>query len=153
MPRYWLLKSEPEVYSIDDLKKDKTTCWEGVRNYQARNFMWKEMSPGDRIIFYHSNATPSAAVGICEVVGHAVPDPSQFDRNSPYFEPKSSREEPRWWCREVRFVQKFKNPLPLEVLREDRRLSKMALLQKGSRLSVTPVTEGEFEALCLLGGV
>ncbi len=145
--QYWLMKSEPEVYGIDHLKKDKKTWWEGVRNYQARNFMMQEMSEGDLVFFYHSNAEPSGIAGICRVSHSAEPDKTQFDSKSEYFEPKSTKENPRWFCVQVEFVKKFENIIPLSELKEDKKLQGMAVLQKGQRLSVQPVSPEHFQLI------
>src|SRR5690606_27389126 len=110
---YWLMKSEPEVFSISDLERDGRTLWEGVRNYQARNFMMNDMKVGDEVLFYHSNAEPPGVAGIAQVSSAAVPDPTAFDKKSEYFEPKATKENPRWFCVEVKFVKKFKAVLPL----------------------------------------
>jgi predicted RNA-binding protein with PUA-like domain len=147
MPGYWLCKSEPDVYSIDDLRRDKVTGWEGVRNYQARNFMRDGMQPGDRVLVYHSNAEPTGVAGIAAVAGAAKADPTQFDPRSEYHDPKSTREEPRWLMRELRFVERFGRVVTLEELKSCKALHAMAALQKGSRLSVTPVTKAEFDAV------
>ena len=147
MPGYWLCKSEPDVYSIDDLRRDKVTGWEGVRNYQARNFMRDGMQPGDRVLVYHSNAEPTGVAGIAEVAGAAKADPTQFDPTSEYHDPKSTREEPRWMMRELRFVERFARVVTLEELKGCKALGAMAALQKGNRLSVTPVTKAEFDAV------
>lgn len=149
--KYWLMKSEPEVFSIDDLKKAKESFWDGVRNYQARNFMMNDMSIGDLILFYHSNAEPSGIAGIAKVSKKASADPTQFDKKSEYFDEKSSKEKPRWFAVHVGFVEKFKHFIPLEEVREQKSLKDMVLLQKGSRLSVQPVTEKQFEILCHIG--
>lgn len=152
--RYWLLKSEPSTFSFDDLRKSprRTTTWEGVRNYQARNLL-REMRQGDEAIFYHSNADPPAAVGTVTIVREAYPDPSQFDPGSRYHDPKSKREEPRWDMVDVRYGRPFERPVPLPELRAQKRLAKMELLRKGSRLSVQPVTAAEWRAVVKLGGL
>ena len=106
---YWLMKSEPNTYSIDDLKKDAKTIWDGVRNYQARNFMMRDMQVGDTVLFYHSSADPSGVSGIAKVSRKALPDPTQFDKKSKYYDPKSTKEKPRWYCVEVSYQEKFKN--------------------------------------------
>ena len=147
MPGYWICKSEPDVYSIDDLRRDTVTGWEGVRNYQARNFMRDGMQPGDRVLVYHSNAEPTGVAGIAEVAGAAKADPTQFDPKSEYHDPKSTREEPRWMMRELRFVERFARVVTLEELKGCKALGAMAALQKGNRLSVTPVTKAEFDAV------
>ena len=149
--RYWLMKSEPSAYSIDDLKRDKSTLWEGVRNYQARNFMMKEMSIGDEVLFYHSNADPPAVVGVAEVSGAAEPDRTQFDAADCHHDPKSTPAKPIWYCVRVKFKQKLARQVPLPELRERKDLQKMVLLQKGSRLSIQPVTEKEFKIVTALG--
>jgi predicted RNA-binding protein with PUA-like domain len=143
-PNYWLMKSEPDVYSIDDLKRDGKTLWEGVRNYQARNFMMHDMNEGDIVLFYHSNAKPPGIAGIAEVCGKAIPDPTAFDPKSEYYDPKSTIEKPIWFCVPVRFKEKLKRLIPIDELRKTRGLEKMLILQKGSRLSVTPVKPEEF---------
>jgi len=145
------MKSEPDVYSIDQLKADKTTWWEGVRNYQARNFMMKDMQPCDKVLFYHSNAEPSGIAGLAEVSHSAKPDPSQFDRKSEYFDEKSTKEKPIWFCVQVKCIEKFKNFLSLEQLKSEKTLSQMLVLKKGQRLSVQPVTKEEFEHILKLG--
>ena len=146
--QYWLIKSEPDSYSIDDLKRDKKTLWEGVRNYQARNFMMHGMRVGDEVLFYHSNAEPPGIAGTAVVSALAVPDPSAQNAKSQYFEPKASVEKPIWYCTEVRFQRKFSQLISLEKLRNRRELSEMLLLKKGTRLSVFPVTPSEFKAVC-----
>jgi predicted RNA-binding protein with PUA-like domain len=123
------------------------TGWEGVRNYQARNFMRDGMQPGDRVLVYHSNAEPTGVAGIAEVAGAAKADPTQFDPKSEYHDPKSTREEPRWLMRELRFVERFGRVVTLEELKSCKALHAMAALQKGNRLSVTPVTKAEFDAV------
>jgi predicted RNA-binding protein with PUA-like domain len=148
--RYWLMKSEPEVFSIDDLRAKKRSLWDGVRNYQARNFMG-EMKVGDTVLFYHSNAEPSAVAGLAEVTALAQPDPSQFDKASDYYDPKSSPAKPRWYCVEVGFREKFPHEVALDDIKKEKALQKMVLLHN-SRLSVQPVTENEFERICTLGG-
>ena len=142
--RFWLVKSEPGVFSIDDLAKVKSSGWEGVRNYQARNSMRDDMKPGALVLFYHSNAKPSGIAGVAKVKGPAVPDPTQFDPKSEYFDATSSRDEPRWVMVNLAFVERFKQLLPLEVLKADPALAGIPLLQKGQRLSVQPVTAPHF---------
>ncbi len=148
---YWLMKSEPSVFSIDDLQQsaNKTTCWDGVRNYQARNFM-RSMALGDQILFYHSNAAPPAIVGIAEVVKLAYPDPTQFDPKDTHYDPASKLSDPRWEMVDIKYVRRFKRPLSLEELRKDHKLKGMVLLQKGSRLSVQPVTVPEWQHILSL---
>ncbi len=139
------MKSEPETYSIDDLKRDKKTLWEGVRNYQARNFMAQEMQVGDAVLFYHSNAEPPGVAGVARVSKAAVADPTQFDKKSDYFDPAAKPNAPRWLCVEIEFVEKFKNFVSLNDLREDAKLKEMMVLRKGQRLSVQPVTSADFQ--------
>ncbi|HMX30387.1 MAG TPA: EVE domain-containing protein [Blastocatellia bacterium] len=146
--RYWLMKSEPTCFSIDDLAKapKKTTCWDGVRNYQARNFM-REMAKGDLVFFYHSNAEPPAIAGIAEVVKTAYPDHTALDPNEQHYDPKATPEKPIWEMVDIRLVRKFPASLGLEELRAVAALQKMELLRRGSRLSVQPVTAAEWKAV------
>ena len=136
--RYWLMKSEPEAYGIDDLARDKVTAWWGVRNYQARNFMRDQMKPGDRAFFYHSNCKEPGIVGIAEVSRAAYPDETQFDRKSRFFDAKATRENPRWLNVEVKFLKKTR-PVPLATLRAQPQLAALRVLATGNRLSITPV--------------
>ena len=146
MKQYWLFKSEPTTFSIDDLVKSprQITCWEGVRNYQARNFL-KSMKVGDLGFFYHSNTDPPAIVGIVQVVKAAYPDCFAFDSKSRYFDPRSVPDAPRWFLVDIRLVKKFPRALSLEQLRGINGLEKMELLRKGSRLSVQPVRPEEWQ--------
>ncbi len=146
MPNHWLLKSEPSTFSIDDLARSprKTTCWEGVRNYQARNFL-RAMAVGDLAFFYHSNADPPAIVGVVEVVRAAYPDYFAWRPRSVYFDEKSSKRDPRWVMVDVCLRKALRMPLSLERLRKVKGLEKMELLRKGSRLSVQPVREHEWK--------
>jgi len=143
--QYWLMKSEPNAFSIQDLARSpgQTTCWDGVRNYQARNFM-REMVIGDQVLFYHSNADPPAVVGIAEVVRTSYPDDTQFDKAGNHYDPTSSRKQPRWDMVDIRYRQTFPVAVSLDRLRQEPRLKRMVLLQKGSRLSVQPVTASEW---------
>ena len=145
--RYWLMKTEPDVFSIDDLKSQKTTPWEGVRNYQARNFMRDEMKKGDLVLIYHSNAKPPGVAGIGVVSKEAFPDHFAWDKKSKYYDPKSSKENPRWMMVEIRFKKKFKEVLSLSELKETRGLEDMLILRKGNRLSITPVEKKHFEQI------
>ncbi len=142
---YWLMKSEPDEFSIDDLVRAprKTTPWFGVRNYQARNYMRDAMRPGDGVLFYHSSCEVPGIAGLAEVAGAPHPDETQFDPKSPYFDPKSTRENPRWILVDVKLVRKTRL-LPLEELRAHAPLADMVILRRGNRLSVTPVTAGEW---------
>lgn len=148
MPQYWLFKSEPSTFSIDDLARSpkQTTCWEGVRNYQARNFL-KSMEVGDLGFFYHSNADPPSIVGIVKVVKAPYPDPYALDPASRYFDPKSTKASPRWFMVDVKLQEKFPEGLALESLRNVKALENMELLRKGSRLSVQPVRPQEWQTL------
>lgn len=148
--RFWLMKSEPDVFSIDDLARERTTGWEGVRNYEARNTMRDLMKPDDPVLFYHSNAKPSGIAGLAKIDGLPIPDPTQFDRRSPYFDPASTPAAPRWQMVRVAFVQRFDEVLPLERLKAHKPLAGMALLQKGQRLSVQPVLPKHFRAVLKL---
>ncbi len=152
-PRFWLMKSEPEVFSIDDFARVKRTGWEGVRNYEARNTMRDLMRPGERVLFYHSNAKPSGIAGLAEVAGPPIADPTQFDPRSEYFDPKSTAAAPRWQMVELQFVERFDRVLTLERLRKEKALKGMALLQKGQRLSVQPVRPEHFAAVCKLSAL
>ncbi len=143
------MKSEPESFSIDDLKRLKKDAWSGVRNYQARNFM-KEMRVGDLMLFHHSSVNPAGIVGLGKIVAAAHPDATQFDKKSSYFDPKAAKEKPIWFCVDVGFVKKFPRPLSLEELRGIKALKDMVLLERGSRLSVQPVTQNEFDAIIKL---
>lgn len=150
---YWLFKSEPDAYSIDDLERDGTTLWDGVRNYQARNLMRDEVKLGDRVIYYHSNAKPPGAVGIAEVCAEAYPDPSQFDPKSKYHDAKATTDEPRWVVVDIEFVAKFADVVSLAQLKEDPKLEGMLVTKKGQRLSVQPVEAAHYRHVCKLGGV
>jgi predicted RNA-binding protein with PUA-like domain len=150
MPRYWLMKSEPESYSIDDLARDGHTFWNGVRNYQARNYMRDDMKVGDGVLFYHSNADPPAVVGLALVSREGYPDPTARDPSSPYFDPKASEEDPRWQMVDIAFAEKFPAPVPLDALRREPGLEKMLVINK-SRLSVQPVTPEEWKIVVALG--
>lgn len=150
--QYWLFKSEPRTYSIDDLALDRLTDWEGVRNYQARNFMRDQMRVGDLGIFYHSNAQPSGAAGVCRVSQPARPDHFSWQTDSPYFDPQSQPTNPRWWMVQIEFVAKLEKFVSLELMRQDPNLQDMPLLQKGQRLSILPLQRGHFQRICELGG-
>ncbi len=146
--KYWLMKTEPDVFSIDDLKKNKTTLWEGVRNYQARNFMMNDMQINDQVLFYHSNAEPSGIAGLAVVSKTAIPDPAQFDPKSEYFDPKATKEKPNWFCVEIKYKAHFKTTLSLANLKNIPLLSNMLVLKKGQRLSIQPVDHKDFEYIC-----
>ena len=137
---YWLMKSEPDVYGLDHLQQDGTTLWDGIRNYQARNFM-RSMALGDRAFFYHSNAKPPGIVGMMEVVETGITDPSQFDPANKYFDPKSKPEAPRWDCVRLRYLGRFTQLLSLDALREQFSVEELPVVRNGNRLSILPVPE------------
>jgi predicted RNA-binding protein with PUA-like domain len=149
--RYWLMKSEPGTYSIADLKRDGTTCWEGVRNYQARNFMRDDMLVGDGVLFYHSQMQPIGIYGIAEVVRTAYPDDTAFDPASKYYDPKSDPANPTWLMVDLGYVASFDPPITLETLKKTPGLEKMMVIQRGSRLSVQPVTREVWDIIMGLG--
>ena len=144
------MKSEPDVFSIDSLKTKKTSGWDGVRNYQARNFMRDDMNKGDLILFYHSSCDVPGVAGLASVSKESHPDPSQFEKSSDYYDPKATKENPRWFMVEVKFVEKFNNVITLHSIKNTKSLAKMLLVQKGSRLSINPVTEDEFKIILSL---
>lgn len=148
--QYWLLKSEPSVYSIERLEREGVTAWEGVRNYQARNFL-RAMAVGDEALFYHSNAEPPGVVGVARVVREAYPDHHAHDRRSKYYDPKSSEEAPRWSMVDLAFVEAFQAPVTLAELKADPKLGGMEVTRKGSRLSVQQVEKAHFEHVLRLG--
>ncbi len=150
--QYWLMKTEPDAFSIDDFlkKKDRTEGWNGVRNYTARNFMRDRMQVGDLVVIYHSNARPSGAAGVARVASAAYPDPDQFDKRSKYYDEKSTRENPRWVQVDVQFVRKFARLVSLAEIRAEPRLEDLLMLKQG-RLSVTPLTAAEFRVFEELG--
>jgi len=147
-----LVKSEPDVFSIDDLAKAKnqTTHWDGVRNYQARNTLRDSMKLGDRVLFYHSNATPPAIVGVARVVKEGYPDHTAFDPKDDHYDPKSKKDNPTWYMVDIQFEQKFAEPLTLPMLKAEFSLEGMELVRRGSRLSVQPVRPHEFEIVLQL---
>jgi predicted RNA-binding protein with PUA-like domain len=149
--QYWLMKSEPESYGIDHLKADKTTAWTGVRNFQARNYM-RAMKKGDLILYYHSNTKEPGVYGIAKVSKTAYPDPTQFDQESRYFDKRATPKKPIWELVDIAFVKKVKRSVLIDELRKDAATSGMQMLQKGSRLSVTPVTKKEYERVLALAG-
>jgi predicted RNA-binding protein with PUA-like domain len=153
--RYWLFKSEPSTYSIDDLAREpeQTTCWDGIRNYQARNFLRDEVQLGDEVFFYHSSTDPLAIAGTMQVVRAGYPDPTAFDSRHPHYDEQSRAGEPTWYMVDVKLHQKFPAPVTREMLVGEKSLAKMMLLQRGSRLSIQPVTEAEWRTVHLLAGV
>lgn len=149
--KYWLMKSEPDVYSIDDLERDVSTYWEGVRNYAARNNM-QRMEKGDLVLFYHSNAKPPGVAGIARVSREAYPDHYQWDEKSKYFDHKATKEKPRWYMVDVEFVEKLRQLVSLETLKSAKGLEEMVVAKRG-RLSVQPVAAKEFQVVRKLGGL
>jgi len=149
--RYWLFKSEPDVYSLADLKKDKKTYWEGVRNYQARNLLRDEVKPGDGVLFYHSNMKPMEIAGTAKVLKGGYPDPDQFDPGSKYYDPKSDPDDPRWYVVDIGFEEEFPQPVTRDELKEMPELADMMVLRRGARLSVQPVEPDEWKAIVKRG--
>lgn len=141
------MKSEPDVFSIHDLKSSpqSTSGWDGVRNYQARNFMKDSMQPGDKVLFYHSSCAEPGVAGLAKVSSEAIPDPSSWDPQSPYYDPKSTKENPRWWMVKITWQATFKQVVPLKWIREQKALESMLLIRKGQRLSIQPVTAEEYQ--------
>ncbi len=150
---YWLVKSESSVFSIDDLEKAEngTTYWDGVRNYQARNYLRDQMKIGDKVLFYHSNSEPNAVVGVCEVVKEGYPDFTQFDAANKHYDPKADPKNPTWYMVDVKFVKKFKKAVTLEEIKENPKLQNMKLVQRGNRLSVMPIAKEEFDEIVKMG--
>lgn len=146
---YWLLKSEPSAYSIDDLKRERRTAWEGVRNYQARNNLMA-MAVGDLALFYHSSTKEPAVVGLAKIATRAHPDETQFTSTSEYYEPRATKEKPIWFCPDVAFVEVFSSPVLLSTIKADAKLRGIALAQTGSRLSVQPLSKAHFDRICAL---
>ena len=147
MARTWLMKSEPDVYSYEDLEREGRTLWDGIRNYQARNFMRDEMRVGDRVLFYHSNCEPPGVAGIAQVASEPYPDPTQFDPKSKYFDEKSSEENPRWMLVDVTPVRALPRLVSLAEMREEARLADLPLLRKGNRLSIMPVENADADRI------
>jgi predicted RNA-binding protein with PUA-like domain len=147
---YWLMKSEPDAFSIDDLQRAEVEPWTGVRNYQARNFMRDGMHVGDGVLFYHSSCAEPGVVGIAEVASEAYPDPTQFDRKSDYYDEKSTPENPRWMLVDVAFKRKLARTIGLDELKQQAKLEGFALLQRGNRLSVLPVTKAQWNHILAL---
>lgn len=151
--KYWLVKSEPGAFSIEDLKKskNKTTCWDGVRNYQARNFLRDEMKKGDGVLFYYSNTDPNAVVGVCEVVKEGYPDHTQFDPDNKHYFPSADPSNPVWYMVDIKFVKEFKKPVTLSEIKSNPKFKNMKLIQKGNRLSVMPVAKEEWDEILNMG--
>jgi len=148
---YFIFKTEPSGYSIDDLKRDKKTSWGGIRNYQARNILRDDVKVGDLVIIYHSSCEVPAAVGVANVLKTGYGDPSQFDKKSHYFDAGSKQNDPRWFAVAIAFTEKFKNPISLPAMRLESSLSNMRLLARGNRLSVFPISKRHFETIRTLG--
>ncbi|QDV07691.1 EVE domain protein [Planctomycetes bacterium Poly30] len=153
--RYWLVKSEPDVFSYADLvaSKNSTTLWDGVRNYQARNTMRDDMKVGDLVLYYHSNTKPPGVVGVAEVVREGYPDPTQFDPNDSHFDPKAKVEDPTWIVVDVRAKAELPEYVPLDALKANAKLAEMAVIQRGQRLSVQPVSAAHFREVLRMGGL
>ncbi len=149
MAKYWLMKSEPDVFSIDQLKKDKKSLWDGVRNYQARNFM-RDMQLEDRVLFYHSNANPPGIAGVAKIVKESYPDFTAWDKNNKHYDPKSSPEEPRWVLVDVKFERQLKRPIPLTELKQHPALDDFQLNKRGNRLSIFPVSKQHWDLILSL---
>jgi predicted RNA-binding protein with PUA-like domain len=151
--KYWLFKSDPEEFSFDDLKKSKnqTTFCDGIRNYQARNFIRDEMKKGDGVLFYHSSSDPLAITGICEIVKEGYPDHTQFDSKNDHFDPKADKKNPTWFMVDIKLVKEFKTPVTLDQIKANPKLKNMKLIQRGQRLSIQPVTKDEWEEILKMG--
>ncbi len=145
--RRWLLKSEPGDYAIDDLARDRRDWWTGIRNYQARNFMMREMQIGDGALFYHSNCAVPGVYGVARIAAAAAPDQTQFDPESKYYDPRATAEKPRWFCVQIEFVRKLRQPWTLAKMRQTPALSEMHILRRGNRLSITPISADEWRLL------
>ncbi len=152
--KYWLFKADPEDFSLADLKKSagQTTHWDGVRNYQARNFLRDEMKSGDEVLFYHSNSEPNVIVGTCKIVKEGYPDFTQFDPKNKHYFPEAKQDNPPWFMVDIKFVKEFKKPVSLEDVKANSKLKNMRLIQRGNRLSVMPVEKDEFEEIVKMGG-
>lgn len=147
----WLMKSEPTVYSIADLERNGSTCWEGVRNFQARNFMRDAMKIGDKVLFYHSNADPAGVVGVARVVRAGYPDSAAFDKKSRYYDERSTASKPLWFMVDIEFVAKFSQVVTLEQMKNDPELEGIMVARRGMRLSIQPVSQQHFDRILALG--
>ncbi|MGJ3241752.1 MAG: EVE domain-containing protein [Opitutales bacterium] len=152
--QYWLMKSEPHVFSLDDLKarKSRRAAWTGVRNYQARNFMRDRMAVGDRVLYYHSSCPEPGVAGLAEIASRPYPDPTQFDPEDSYYDPKATEEKPRWMLVDVKYVGHFPTFVPLTRIKETASLADMLVVKRGQRLSIQPVEPKHFKTVCKLGG-
>ena len=153
--KFWLFKSEPSEFSWDDLKKSKnqTSFWDGVRNYQARNFLRDEIKKGDGVLFYQSSAEPLAVVGYCEVIKEGYPDQTQFDPKSDHFDSKAIKDSPTWFMVDIKLEKEFEKPVPLDLIKADPKLKSMKLIQRGQRLSIMPVTKDEWDEILKMGNL
>lgn len=151
--KYWLIKTDPAEFSLDDLKKSKnqTTSWGGVRNYQARNFIRDDMKTGDEVLFYYSQSEPNAVFGTCTIVKDSYPDPTQFDPEDNHYFPSAAKEDPPWFAVDIKFTKEFKKPVSLADIKANSKLKNMRLIQRGNRLSVMPVTKDEFSEILKMG--
>jgi predicted RNA-binding protein with PUA-like domain len=151
--KYWLFKSDPDEFSLEDLKKSKNkiTFWDGIRNYQARNFIRDEMKKGDGVLFYHSSSDPLAVMGICEIIKEGYPDHTQFDSKNDHFDPKADNKNPTWFMVDIKLLNEFKTPVTLYQIKANPKLKNMKLVQRGQRLSVMPVTKVEWEEIIKMG--
>jgi predicted RNA-binding protein with PUA-like domain len=151
--KFWLFKSEPSEFSLDDLKKIKnqTTFWDGVRNYQARNFLRDEIKKGDGVFFYQSSTEPLAIIGYCEVVKEGYPDHTQFDSSNDHFDPKADSKSPTWFMVDIKLEKEFKKPVTLDEIKTNLKLKNMKLIQRGQRLSIQPVTQAEWDEILKMG--
>lgn len=153
---YWLIKSEGDCYSIDDLKRDKKADWTGIRNYQSRNFMTRDMKVGDQVLYYHSGGSikkPAGVYGIAKVASKAHPDPTQLNKKGEYYDPKATKEKPIWYCVDIAYVKKLKEPITLSELKIDPALDGMLVRARGSRLSIQPVSKKHFEHITSIGSL
>ena len=148
--QYWLIKSEPDAFSIDDMQQANVEPWDGIRNYQARNFMRDQMQIGDQVFFYHSSCAVPGIVGVCEVASEPYPDPTAFDPEEKYYDPKSDPDKPRWILVDMKFVKKLEQPISLQELKTIPELAEMRLLKKGNRLSIMPVEKSEWDFILAL---
>jgi len=151
--KYWLFKSEPSEFSLEDLKnsKNQTTFWNGIRNYQARNFLRDEVKKGDGVLFYQSSTVPLAVVGYCEVVKEGYPDHTQFDKKNEHYDNKADPKNPTWFMVDLKLIKEFKKPVTLQAIKENPKLKNMKLIQRGQRLSIQPVTKTEWEEILTMG--
>jgi predicted RNA-binding protein with PUA-like domain len=148
--QYWLMKTEPDVFSISDLQQQSKSGWDGVRNYQARNFMRDQMKKGDQVLIYHSSCSVPGVAGLASISRESHPDPTCYDPKSPYYDAKSTKEKPRWFMVEIKWLKTFSRLIPLSQLKQQKELNQMALLKKGNRLSIMPISAQEFAVITAL---